>query len=205
MNATLTHKRKRKEEDWDLIRTSWFIRKGFLRGIVDNLRDALDEQYYSQLKHHLTAYRNVNPFQTLEHLNDRWCPLNVKAKKALKDTYYTKWDGEEHLTTFGKRLDDEQKALVRSDVTITDEDKLQFYLEEMYDSNHFDKNKMLDWEKKSTAVKSNYTNTKTYFEDLVKATDTYEQNAGGGTTSHNKYESANQLTDRGNEIRDYIA
>ena len=45
---------------------------------------------------------------------------------------------------------------------------------------------MLNWEKKSTAVKSNYTNAKTYFEDLVKATDTYEQNAGGGTTSQNK-------------------
>jgi hypothetical protein len=89
-NATLTHERKRKEEEWDLVRTSWFIRKGFLRGIVDNLRDALDEQYYAQLKHRLTAYRNVTPFQILEHLNDRWCPLDVKAKKALKDTYYTK-------------------------------------------------------------------------------------------------------------------
>jgi hypothetical protein len=29
-NATLTHERKHKEEEWDLIRTSWFIRKGFL-------------------------------------------------------------------------------------------------------------------------------------------------------------------------------
>ena len=75
----------------------------------------------------------------------------------------------------------------------------------MYDSNHFDKNEMLDWEKKSTAVKSNYTNAKTYFEDLVKATDTYKQNAGGSTTSRNKYKSANQLADCGNEIRDYIA
>jgi hypothetical protein len=84
-NATLVHKRKRKEEDWDLIRTSWFLRKGFLHGIVDNLRDALDEQYYLQLKHRLTAYRNVTPFQILEHLNDRWCPLDIKAKKALKD------------------------------------------------------------------------------------------------------------------------
>ena len=74
----------------------------------------------------------------------------------------------------------------------------------MYDSNHFDKNEMLDWEKKSTAVESNYTNAKTYFEDLVKATDTYEQNAGGSTTSSNKYESVNQLTDCGDEIRDYI-
>ena len=100
-NATPTHERKRREEEWDLIRTSWFIRKGFLRGIVDNLRDALDEQYYAQLKHRLTAYRNVTPFQLLEHLNNRWCPLDVQAKKALKEAYYTKWDGDEHLTAFG--------------------------------------------------------------------------------------------------------
>ncbi len=33
-NATLTHKCKWKVEEWDLVRTSWFIRKGFLQGIV---------------------------------------------------------------------------------------------------------------------------------------------------------------------------
>ena len=60
-NATLTHERKRKEEDWDLVRTSWFIRKGFLRGIVDNQRDALDEQYYAQLKHRLTRIETSPP------------------------------------------------------------------------------------------------------------------------------------------------
>ena len=204
-NATLTYERKRKEEDWDLVRTSWFIRKGFVRGIVDNQRDALDEQYYAQLKHRLTAYRNVTPFQILEHLNDRWCPLDVKAKKALKDAYYTKWDGEEHLTAFGKRLDDDQRALVRSDVTITDEDKLQFYLEQMYDSNHFEKSEMLDWEKKPSVTKTDYIAAKHYFEELVKATDTYAQNAGGGTTGRNKYESANNMADIGDEIREYIA
>ena len=204
-NATLTHERKRKEEDWDLVRTSWFIRKGFLRGIVDNQRDALDEQYYAQLKHRLTAYRNVTPFQILEHLNDRWCPLDVKAKKALKDAYYTKWDGEEHLTAFGKRLDDDQRALVRSDVTIADEDKLQFYLEQMYDSNQFEKSEMLDWEKKPSVTKTDYIAAKHYFEELVKATDTYTQNSGGGTTGRNKYESANNMADIGDEIRDYIA
>ncbi len=204
-NATFTHERKRKEEEWELVRTSWFIRKGFLRGIVNNLRDALDEQYYSQLRNRLTAYRNVTPFQILEHLNDHWCPLNVRAKKALKDAYYTKWDGDEHLTAFGKRLDDDQCALVRSNVTIADEDKLQFYLEQMYNSNHFDKNEMLDWEKQPTATKTDYNAAKNYFEGLVKATDTYVINAGGGTTGRNKYESANQLADYGKEIREYIA
>jgi hypothetical protein len=29
-NVMPTHKHKCKEEDWDLIRTTWFIRKGFL-------------------------------------------------------------------------------------------------------------------------------------------------------------------------------
>jgi hypothetical protein len=143
-NAMLTHKHKHREEEWDLICMSWFIQKGFLQGIVDNLRDALNKQYYAQLKHRLTAYQNVTPFQILDHLNDCWCPLDVKAKKALKDAYYTKWGGNKHLTAFGKRLDDDQRALIRSNVTITDKDKLQFYLKQMYDSNHFEKNKMLD-------------------------------------------------------------
>jgi hypothetical protein len=204
-NVTLTHERKRKEEDWDRIRQSWFIRKGFLKGIVDNLRDALDEQYYSQLKNRLTAYRNITPFQILDHLDSRWCPLDVKARKALKEAYYTKWDGDEHLTAFGKRLDDEQRALIRSDVTISDEDKLQFYLEEMYDSNTFDKNDMLEWEKQPIRVKTNWEPAKAYFEDLIKATDTYLQNVGGNTSSRNRYESASNLADSGDEIREYIA
>jgi hypothetical protein len=44
-NATPTHTQKRMEEEWELIRTSWFIWKGFLKSVVDNLQDALDEQY----------------------------------------------------------------------------------------------------------------------------------------------------------------
>jgi hypothetical protein len=63
-----------------------------------------------------------------------------------------------------------------------DEDKLQLYLEEMYNSKYFDKNKMLEWERQATAIKTDYTLTMQYFEALVKATDKCEQNAGGGTT-----------------------
>ena len=62
----------------------------------------------------------------------------------------------------------------------------------MYDRNHFDKNEMIDWEKKSMTIKSNYVNVKTYFKDLIKATNTYKQNADGGPASRNKYESVNQ-------------
>ncbi len=74
----------------------------------------------------------------------------------------------------------------------------------MYNSNHFDKNEMLDWEKQPTATKMGYNAAKNYFKALVKATDTYKMNASGGTTGRNKYESANQLADYGNEIWEYI-
>jgi hypothetical protein len=75
----------------------------------------------------------------------------------------------------------------------------------MYDSNHFNRNKMLAWEKQPTATKTDYDAAKNYFEALVKATDTYKINAGGGTTGRNKYKSANQLADYDNEIQEYIA
>ena len=91
-DATPTHTRKRKEEEWERLRTCWYIRKGFLKGVTTNLRDAIDEQFYSQLKHRHTAYRNTTPFQILEHLNSTWCPLDVQAKKKLKDAYFTQWD-----------------------------------------------------------------------------------------------------------------
>jgi hypothetical protein len=41
-------------------------------------------------------------------------------------------------------------------ITITDNDKLQLYLEEIYDSNCFDKQEMLTWEQQPAATKPDY-------------------------------------------------
>jgi hypothetical protein len=75
---------------------------------------------------------------------------------VLKKEYYTKWDADEHLTAFGKHLSNDQHALVRSDVTIAANNKLQFYLEEIYDSNCFDKQEILTWEQQPAATKMDY-------------------------------------------------
>lgn len=64
-----------------------------------------------------------HPLPNSRTLNDRWCPIGIHAKKELRKEYYTKWDSDEHLTAFGKRLDYNQRALVQSDVTIADDDK----------------------------------------------------------------------------------
>ena len=67
--ATVTHMCKQMEEEWEEKHKSWFIRKGFLAGVTMNMRDALDKQYYSQLKHVNTAYCNTTPIQILGHLD----------------------------------------------------------------------------------------------------------------------------------------
>jgi hypothetical protein len=134
------------EQEWDRMREMWAIAKGFLRGIKANLRDALNKNWYSQLKSVHTAYRNTTPIQILNHLNTQWCLLDVHAKKNLKQAYYAELDGEMHQTAFGKRLDDDQVRLddnqvriKRYGITISNKDKLQFYLKQMYSSNHFNK------------------------------------------------------------------
>jgi hypothetical protein len=169
------------------------------------MRNTLDKQFYVQLKHCHSVYRNITPFQLLEHLNTIWCPLNVQSKKKLKDAYFAKWDSHEHLTAFGKQLDNNQNALIWSNIMISDEDKLQFYLKQIYDSNPFDKAKMMEWESKPTPIKSDYDQAKRHFELLVKAHDTYVQNSGGGTAGRNNYESTNNRAGIGDEIKEYIA
>jgi hypothetical protein len=46
---------------------------------------------------------------------------------------------------FGKCLGNDQLVIICLDVTIANDNKLQFYLEEIYNSNRFDKQEMLMW------------------------------------------------------------
>ncbi len=143
--------------------------------------DALDKQYYSQLKNVNTAYCNTIPIQILVHLNTCWCPLDIQACKILKKEFYTNWDSSDnHITTFGMKLDKEQNQLDRLGIVISNNDKLQFYLEQIYASICFDITEMVTWENMPIIVKDNYTQAKAYFRNLVKDFKTYTQNRGGG-------------------------
>ncbi len=164
------------------------------------MRDALDKQYYSQLKHANTAYHNTTTILILDHLNTQWCPLDVQAQKILKKEFYTDWDTSDmHLTTFGMKLDKDQNHLDRLGIVISNEDKLQFYLEQIYASNCFNKAEIVAWENKHVLIKDDYNKAKRYFETLVKDFETYTQNSGG-TIGKAGYDSANQVASVGNKI-----
>jgi hypothetical protein len=65
-----------------------------------------------------------------------------------------------HLMAFGMKLDKEQAHIDRLEVVISNEDKLQFYMEQIYSSNCFDKKEMVDWENKPIATKDDYNEAK---------------------------------------------
>ena len=192
------------EEEWEEKQESWYIRKGFLRGVTMNMRDGLDEQYYSQLKHVNTTYHNTTPIQVLEHLDTCWRPLDVQARKMLKKEFYTNWDtSDTYLTAFSMRLVKEKNRLDRLGIVVSDEDKLQFYLEQIYASNCFNKAEMVAWENKNVAITEDYDQAKKYFEDLVRDFKLYTQNSGGAAAKAG-YKSTNQMADVGDKIRKYI-
>ena len=113
------------------------------------------------------------------------------AKKNIRMAYYAEWDGEQHLTAFGKHLNDNQVRIEQFYITISNKDKLQYYLKQMYASNHFDKKEMAEWENKPEATKDGFNEVKIYFEGLVREYRVYTQNNGGTASKHN-FESANQ-------------
>ena len=111
-----------------------------------------------------------------------------------------------HLTAFGKQLNNKQIRIERFGITISDKDKLQFYLEQMYACNQSNQTQMTTWENKDEAIKNDWTMAKQYFEGLIRDFEVYEQNSGGTAGKH-KYESANHTADadKGDELRQYIA
>ncbi len=91
----------------------------------------------------------------------------MHANKLIKAKYWTKWDGDIHFTTFEKRLDDEHICIKHFGINISDKNNLQFYLEQMYPCNQIDQTQMTPWENKIEAIKTNWIETKQYFEGLV--------------------------------------
>jgi hypothetical protein len=91
-------------------------------------------------------------------------------------------------------------------ITISNEDKLQLFLEQMYTPNSFDKKKITKWENKPEITKNGFDKAKLYFEGLIKDYETYKQNSGS-MMDKSKYKSANQAKEakQGNELQEYIA
>ena len=61
----------------NLEKRDWAVVQGFCRGVGDNIRDALDLEFYAALEHNTYEYLNVLPRQYIVHLETHFCPLDA--------------------------------------------------------------------------------------------------------------------------------
>lgn len=189
------HERKQLEAEHSERLEAWHTRRGALRGLADNIRDALDKKFYLSLKRPVIAYKNVQPRDYITHLDNKWCKLDTRVIKNMKDNYYRGWetDEDEHIEEFVKRLDEEQHALLNDRIKISNEDKLQHFLEEMYKASIFDRRDYKDWEDKDDDEKDWDAATE-HYTGIVDNMDTYDHNVEG-TAKRSKFESAAHIED----------
>ena len=131
--TTTDYQTKKKAAEYEELREAWYTRKGLILGIGENIQDALDERYYEQLRRKIVGYKGVKITDYFKHLVEKWCKIDTSTIKQMKKEYYEPWDPEEHIIEFVKRLNDDQDALEANGITISNDDKIQFFINDIND------------------------------------------------------------------------
>ena len=106
---------------------------------------ALDARYYEQLSHYTYNYRDVLPRDFITHLESKWVFLDEMQKQQLKDEYVKGWATDEHISAFARRLNEDQKKLASDRIIISDVNKNQHFMNEIWKSDMFNKTTMTEW------------------------------------------------------------
>ena len=198
--GTSQHETRRLLDLNNLARRDFAVITGFCRGASELIRNNLDSEYYEDLEHVRYGYDRIKPREYIEHLEAEHCPLDERATKSAREYYFRGWERTrsprpEGLKKFGKRLDEEQEALGLDGITISDADKKEHYLMQIYTSGVFPATTVREWKKKPSADQT-YANTKTFFHtEQIGLSEVHRLT--GDTTKGNGYESAQAALERG--------
>ena len=172
---------------------NYAVVSGFRRGVCDNFRDALEPRYYEQMYEDIFKYKRVLPRRYIEHLELKWVILDEVQIEKMIGNYKRGWSQEEHFTTFAKRLSREQKKLKSDNIIISDADKKQHLMIQVWDRDLFDRAVMNEWNERPNINKS-FDHAVAYFTKQLAAIESFEA-AGGGASKKQGYESTNAATE----------
>jgi hypothetical protein len=176
-------------------------RRGALRGVKDNFRDAIDSKYYEELEDRYDGYKNVTIRDFFNHLNDVHCVIGLEAVESEKKHYFrdVTFDKNTTIAKFAKTLNDEQANLQRDDIIIADADKQHQFLMQIKKARKFAKPEWRVYNKKSAAQRT-WNLTVKYFKELEIDDETLDQDEEIGSIRGGGYESANHVEEARNAI-----
>ena len=201
-DAMLDSVKKQREAAWDDRLVCIATRRGALRGVTQNFRDAIDSRYYEELEDRYDGYKNVTIKEFFDHLNDVHCVLGLEAVESEKQHYFrdVAFDKNTTVAKFAKTLNDEQANLRRDDIIIPDADKQHHFLMQIKKARKFGKPEWRVYNKKPAAQRT-WNLCVTYFKELEIEDETLDQDEEIGSIRGGGYESANHV----DEARSAIA
>ena len=178
------------------------MHQGFTDAFGENYREAFPEKYCQQLKQgRVKKYKFLKPMDYILHLREK-VPLDTTTIKRLRANFYRGWQ-EEDLEGYRTRLEEERDNLGRlsTPITITDEDLLQHYLEEMWKrTDIFDKPIMTEFLALDPEDRD-WETAPAFFEKKMKQAEDYIANGGQDA----KFADANAVEDLEERHRQQMA
>ena len=107
------------------------------------MRECLQAHYYEQLYEPVFKYKRLTQRDYISHLESKWVILDQLQINEMTKNYKRGWETDEHFTTFSYRLDQEQAALLKDGIIISDADKKQHMMVEVWARGLFDRMVMI--------------------------------------------------------------
>ena len=157
---------------------------------VATIEEVVDAQYLEEKRKEYVGYNDETIHSLLEHVRT-WAIITNKEKIEAKARFHAPWSDapDQHITAYARQLDKRQRDCIRLKTTISESDKVDFFVKNMYDSGLYEAKFLEEWE---AAVDQSWLATRDSFAKeygvITRATNREAQRSG--------YESADALRER---------
>ena len=114
--------------------------------VVEAIVAAVDEKYVKEPKEEYVWYKK-HTIKTIVTEIHTWYVITTKDKLAIKAHFLAPWSDtpDAHVTTFARQLDRHQVECKEHGVTITNDDKVDHFVAQMYACGLFEAKFLDDW------------------------------------------------------------
>ena len=156
------------------------------------IEEAYDAAYLATLRDDILGFGHVTTRDMIEHLERQCLALTSRERTIkLRDTLIP-WDQNDDVTTYFVKLEKLDEELQNEfNIEWPESQKLNQAVNEMYESNQFTQENMMDWEDKTDAQRT-WVHCQAYFSRLW----TKNQRYGGTTARQHGFESTANVSEQ---------
>ena len=113
---------------------------------VEAIIASVDTKYVEELEEEYVGYKNQTIKVMIEQIRV-WYVITTKEKLSIKAHFFAPWGDtpDAHVTTFARKLDRRQIKFEDHGVAVTEYDKLEYFVSQMYACGLFEEKFLDNW------------------------------------------------------------